>query len=111
VVELLEMFNQDMNVSRNVESSGPVINLQALREDLALGRQLLALFIGLPGYPMLDEKSLREIGALAEQYDFPIVCVDILGLFVNRDLFTYAHITIASLGSFFSGRCNVSGGW
>jgi cystathionine beta-lyase/cystathionine gamma-synthase len=89
----------------------PLVDLRDLESDLTNRNQLLALFIGLPGYPELSLENLDLIRTLSHKYDFPVVCVDTIGFFSNHDLFTHVDIAVASLGGFFSGKCNVSGGW
>jgi cystathionine beta-lyase/cystathionine gamma-synthase len=104
------MFDREMKVTQYTDSN-PLVDIILLENKLKARKVPLALFIGLPGRPKLPQDSLDQIRALSQKHDFPVVCVDTIGLFLNHNLFTFVDIIIASLGGFFSGKCNVSGGW
>jgi len=99
-----------MKVTQYTDSN-PLVDIILLENKLKARKVPLALFVSLLGHPKLPQDSLDQIRALSQKHDFPVVCVDTIGLFLNHNLFTFVDIIIASLGGFFSGKCNVSGGW
>lgn len=68
------------------------------------------LFTELPCNPTVESPDLARIRALADRYNFIVVCDDTLASFANVDLCPYVDVLVTSLTKIFSGAANVMGG-
>jgi cystathionine gamma-synthase len=50
------------------------------------------------------------VRALADEYDFVVVCDDTVGTSVNIDILPWVDVLVTSMTKLFSGACNVMGG-
>ncbi|KAI9932527.1 hypothetical protein ASPWEDRAFT_33427 [Aspergillus wentii DTO 134E9] len=89
---------------------GTAKELDELELFLASGQQVKVLFTELPCNPTVESPDLARIRALADQYNFIVVCDDTLASFANVDLFPYVDVLVTSLTKIFSGAANVMGG-
>ena len=84
-------------------------DLAALALALAEG-SLAAVFLEVPGNPLMRTPDLARIAALTRQAGVPLVVDDSLGAFFNHDLRPYADVLVASLTKGFSGNGDALGG-
>ncbi|KAJ5116505.1 hypothetical protein N7456_000853 [Penicillium angulare] len=89
---------------------GTAEELNELETSLASGHKIKVLFTELPCNPTVESPDLPRIRALADKYNFVVVCDDTLASFVNVDLIPYVDIIVTSLTKIFSGAANVMGG-
>lgn len=106
-VKILERFNVN---TTTVNGHGSNEEIDRLEAKLASGHRIAALFTEFPTNPLLTCIDLRRLRALADQYNFLIVCDDTLGTSVNVDLLSTCDVLWTSLTKLFSGLCNVMGG-
>ncbi|RDW90302.1 uncharacterized protein DSM5745_02077 [Aspergillus mulundensis] len=91
-------------------SQGTTSELDQLEQSFASGRRIRVLFCEIPTNPLLRTPDLHRIRALADKYEFIVVCDETLGTFTNVDILPYADIAITSLTKIFNGAGNAMGG-
>jgi cystathionine gamma-synthase len=84
--------------------------LDILERRLVAGDRIRALFCELASNPLLASPNLPRIRALADRYQFVVVCDETIGTFVNVCVTPYVDIILTSLTKMFSGVANVMGG-
>ena len=89
---------------------GDEADLDKLEAKLAGGVHIQALYCEFPGNPLLISPDLQRIRAMADKYDFVVVCDDTIGTAVNVNTIPYVDVVCTSLSKLFSGTYNVMGG-
>jgi len=87
-----------------------VEELDDLERRLKGGEKVTAVFCEVPGNPLLITPDMERLRALADKYEFVLVCDDTVGTFVNVNVLPYVDVVVTSLTKLFSGACNVMGG-
>jgi cystathionine gamma-synthase len=79
-------------------------------EALARQEKLQALFVEIPGNPLLTSPNIIRLGELTNLYDFPLMVDDTLAACTNLETLGLADIVCTSLTKYFSGAGNVIAG-
>lgn len=78
-------------------------DLDALEQELATGK-LAAVFLELPGNPLMASPDLARISRAARAAGVPLVVDDSVGSFFHHDFRPYADLLVSSLTKYFSGN-------